>query len=732
MVKESQKRNIKRKMYFSLIIPYILIGVIGAIYLSYMYYSSYEVQYRGIVKEKSIEIERIDRNLENCINDADRIAVEIIMNKKISNLKTGEDPKNVEHYNKAIAVRELGAIRNFNSIIQEAMVYYEGADFFLTPGSVCDYELLCSKLDITGEAAVNGKDLLTHNYEKGQMVALGKQGKELFYIRTISHRKNKAAVNVIIRFNMQKLEKMVMNNQPGDSEFLVINSEGGPVYSDHPELLEEWGGSEVTQSRSPYILIEQKGENTGLIYQKYVDNSEIKKSLRFQVFAYLGIAACFLLLIGFGYASVRRNYREIEILIKKLSVLYKKDETLPDTEIAYMQNAVSYLEGVIRKQGVVVTEDAIKKAVYGIMTEDDEIYTWLTEDKGLFAHGSCILALIERDQQEAEEAKLNFFIMNNVIQEIFEAVEYCGVIPAYQYYIVVLSWNEKDDTRTTWILEQWNDMIKFMWEHFHRELTIAVSRPKNDLLELNDAYREGMIALAECQNAKKGQVICYSNLEKRKKHQNYDNNWKERLYNNLKAGNSRQVKEILTDIYQKDFAENQVTIEMGKIVLFELSQLLQQASAETGTVISLPVEEIFGAAYSPGAYMAQVMEAAELLCQNGKGRKVEVNKSKVKEIQKWIEENYADSSLSVSMLADYFDLNMTYLSRAYKEQTGGNLLNYIMTCRVEKAKVLLLKTEEPVTVIAEKTGFTNAASFNRAFKKITGITPGKFREINGI
>lgn len=732
MVKEKQKQNIKRKMYFSLIIPYILIGVIGAIYLTHMYYKSYKVQYQGIVKEENTEIERIDRNLENCINDADRIVVEIIMNKKISDLKTGVTPKNVEHYNKAIAVRELGSIRNFNSFIQEAMVYYGEEDFFLTQSSVCDYELLCSKLSLTGEESVNGKGLLTQSYKNGQMVTLGKPGTELFYIRTISHGKESAVNNVIIRFNMQKIEKMVMNNQPGDSEFLVINSECGPVYSDHPELLKAWGDTEVIQSKSPYILIGQKGENTGLTYQKYVDNAEVKKSLRFQVLAYLGIAACFLLLIGFGYASVRRNYREIEILIKKLSVLYKKDETLPDTEIAYMQNAVSYLEGVIRKQGVVVTEDAIKKAVYGIMTEDDEIYTWLTEDKGLFAHGSCILALIERDQQEAEEAKLNLFIMNNIIQEIFEAIEYCGVIPTYQYYIIVLSWNEKDDTMPTWILEQLNDMTKFMWEHFHRELTVAVSRPKNGLLEMNDAYREGMIALAECQNTHKAQVSYYGNLEKRKKNQNYDNNWKEHLYNNLKASNSQQVNEILTDIYQKDFADNSVTMKMGKIVLFELSQLLQQVSAETGTVISLPVEDIFGAAYSPGTYMAQVMEAAELLCQAGKGKKVEVNKSKVKEIQQWIEEHYADSGLSVSMLADYFDLNMTYLSRAYKEQTGGNLLNYIMAYRVEKAKALLLKTQEPITAIAEKTGFTNAASFNRAFKKITGITPGKFREINAI
>ena len=73
---------------------------------------------------------------------------------------------------------------------------------------------------------------------------------------------------------------------------------------------------------------------------------------------------------------------------------------------------------------------------------------------------------------------------------------------------------------------------------------------------------------------------------------------------------------------------------------------------------------------------------------------------------------------------------MTYLSRAYKERTGGNLLNYIMTCRVKKAEELLVSTRDSIPVIAEKTGFTNAASFSRVFKKMIGITPGRFREIN--
>lgn len=98
------------------------------------------------------------------------------------------------------------------------------------------------------------------------------------------------------------------------------------------------------------------------------------------------------------------------------------------------------------------------------------------------------------------------------------------------------------------------------------------------------------------------------------------------------------------------------------------------------------------------------------------------------QIKQYVAEHYSDINLNVAMIAEAFNLNATYLSRYFKEETGENLLSYVNRYRIEQAKKLLDTTDETVTVIASQTGFINIASLIRTFKKYEGITPGQYKE----
>ena len=56
--------------------------------------------------------------------------------------------------------------------------------------------------------------------------------------------------------------------------------------------------------------------------------------------------------------------------------------------------------------------------------------------------------------------------------------------------------------------------------------------------------------------------------------------------------------------------------------------------------------------------------------------------------------------------------------------------NYIARVRVEYAKELLKNNKYTVFQIANMVGYSNDIGFIRVFKKLEGITPGKFRQIN--
>src|SRR5699024_3197897 len=136
----------------------------------------------------------------------------------------------------------------------------------------------------------------------------------------------------------------------------------------------------VCETPDSFISVIRDDEERGLVYYSYVPSSLLRQNLSVLILTYIDIAAGFALLIITGLFSVRRNYRNIEELMFRISDLYKGGNQ-PDTEIGYLNQALSYLDNVLRKQGIVVTEDAIKKALYGMMAKDDDIYTWLVEER---------------------------------------------------------------------------------------------------------------------------------------------------------------------------------------------------------------------------------------------------------------------------------------------------------------------------------------------------------------
>ena len=53
---------------------------------------------------------------------------------------------------------------------------------------------------------------------------------------------------------------------------------------------------------------------------------------------------------------------------------------------------------------------------------------------------------------------------------------------------------------------------------------------------------------------------------------------------------------------------------------------------------------------------------------------------------------------------------------------------YLQNIRMEKAKELLISTNDRIREVAHKAGFSNERYFEKLFKSIEGITPSGYRE----
>lgn len=88
--------------------------------------------------------------------------------------------------------------------------------------------------------------------------------------------------------------------------------------------------------------------------------------------------------------------------------------------------------------------------------------------------------------------------------------------------------------------------------------------------------------------------------------------------------------------------------------------------------------------------------------------------------------NYAQP-LSLSAVAAELKLSPNYFSSLFRETTGVSFREHLNHIRVEESRLLLQSTDAPLTEIALAVGFPDQSCFCKAFRRIVGVTPGKYR-----
>ena len=97
------------------------------------------------------------------------------------------------------------------------------------------------------------------------------------------------------------------------------------------------------------------------------------------------------------------------------------------------------------------------------------------------------------------------------------------------------------------------------------------------------------------------------------------------------------------------------------------------------------------------------------------------------QITRYMVDHFTDPELSISAIAEAFNMSTARLSLAFKELTRMSPLEYLTLLRVERSKTLLRDTALSIKEIAAEVGYYDASSFIRRFKQITGVTPLQYR-----
>lgn len=116
----------------------------------------------------------------------------------------------------------------------------------------------------------------------------------------------------------------------------------------------------------------------------------------------------------------------------------------------------------------------------------------------------------------------------------------------------------------------------------------------------------------------------------------------------------------------------------------------------------------------------RMLESSYLLIQS------QEHTSIIKSVRKYIDTHY-NEHITINDIAARVSMSSSYLSSLFKNKMGMTVHDYLLRVRIEKSIELMSHRELSIKQIMQQCGIESQSYYNRIFKKMIGLTPGKYR-----
>lgn len=106
-----------------------------------------------------------------------------------------------------------------------------------------------------------------------------------------------------------------------------------------------------------------------------------------------------------------------------------------------------------------------------------------------------------------------------------------------------------------------------------------------------------------------------------------------------------------------------------------------------------------------------------------------VNLQLQQQLLQYVDDNFTNSELCLTSVADHMGTSIYAVSRLFKEATGTGFKDYVTEKRLEYGHMLLCTTQKSIAEVSSSAGFENANYFSTVFKQKYGMPPTKYRRV---
>ncbi|MBD2306033.1 helix-turn-helix transcriptional regulator [Chroococcidiopsis sp. FACHB-1243] len=99
---------------------------------------------------------------------------------------------------------------------------------------------------------------------------------------------------------------------------------------------------------------------------------------------------------------------------------------------------------------------------------------------------------------------------------------------------------------------------------------------------------------------------------------------------------------------------------------------------------------------------------------------------KLQQVIDYIQVNL-EQNMGLEEFAEMTQLSVHHFGKLFKQSMGDPLHQYVLKCRIERAKELLVNTQLLIAEIAQTVGFYDQSHFTNVFRRHTNLTPRQYR-----
>lgn len=729
-----------------------------------------------INNSNSFYLRQVKQYMDDIASDIEKLSTEIAFSLRVQEVIGFRPPiSDEERYRILECIRELKGLRISRSSIHSFYLYFKNSDMVMNDVSALEseefYQVLFKNKNEMDYAP--WMDML-QKYYKGVYLPLpvkenakADSGKSIFYLRSLPL-VAQGDIQANIVFSIDESRFLEMGRDIGNinkGRILIVGKDDTVIADSGEQKVPEVVTYQNLAGKNGLLYGKQGNEEVIVSYidsdktnWKYVyimPTSVYWEKLEYtRKLTYLSVLLCIMLGSGLAALLLKRNYAPVQRLINSLPKSQQGCFTAESNEYSLIQNAIRKTvddkEEIHRKlvaQNNLLKARFIERLLKGNVSQSiiSEAFTSfdIAFESGTFG---VMLFYIkdfsgfvgENDEYDYyESSKLFQFIMTNVLEEVVGRKNLGFVTEMNGDIVCLINFRTECAGREkTEMVSIAQEVEQFIDSNFKVKLTTAISNIHETVIGISQAYNEAVGILEYKLVMGVDQILTYDQAKGKGKGEYYYPIEKEQqLLNSIKAGDYERSKQLLDEIFERHFGGSDPALHTAGYAVFNMAGTLLRAAYEISDSSGNDFREQLNRIEELVHYKKlskvkeEVLDIVKVFCEYTQSKKGSTGPGVAAGVKEYVLSNYADENISISTIAEKVYLHPAYVSKLFKDQEGIGILEYINNIRIEKAMLLMKDRKHNLEDIAKQVGYTNVRTFSRAFIKMHGITPGKYREM---